>query len=615
MPTAETPRMRAPLAWMARLVLWVRRLPAGRRDVAALVALGIAARGLTAALLRHPGYLDAAYYTAVAQNVARGRGLTEDFIITYLTNPAQVTHPSNLWWLPGASLLLAPFFWLLGAHWWVAELPGMLLTGTLPALGYWLGRDLLGTRRAALGAGLLTLASGFYYPLYDPLPDNFGLYAWAAGGALLLLAQGARGRPRRFALAGLCCGVAHLARAEAPLLLAIGAGLWLWARTSPPAPPLKREGSSGAGGARGAGVGRARPVGSVVAPASGSPSPAAAGEGLGEGAPTGTAPARDDTLVPPPLWSLAAFAGGYLLVMAPWFARNLALVGAPLPPGGLQAAWLRDYNDFFSYQKPVTLATYLAWGPGPIFGSKLAALGRTAGQMAAVMSFVLAPFALVGMWRLRRDVAAWPWLLYTIGVWLALALLFPFPAIYGSVLHSEVAAFPFLNVAAVAGLDAALDWIGRRTGADARRTASRQRVYLGASIALAAALSAFLVVSNAHDWDATAAAYATASRLIVADARTTSPPRLGEGPGERSPIVMVADPANYYLDAGQRAIVLPDQGLATMAAAARRYGARYLVLEPVHSPAQDALWDGRETSPLLTLLLREPGLAVYRWNW
>ena len=52
-----------------------------------------------------------------------------------------------------------------------------------------------------------------------------------------------------------------------------------------------------------------------------------------------------------------------------------------------------------------------------------------------------------------------------------------------------------------------------------------------------------------------------------------------------------------------------------MAAAARRYGARYLVLEPAHSHAQGALWAGREQSPLLTPLLREPGLQVYRWNW
>jgi hypothetical protein len=78
---------------------------------------------------------------------------------------------------------------------------------------------------------------------------------------------------------------------------------------------------------------------------------------------------------------------------------------------------------------------------------------------------------------------------------------------------------------------------------------------------------------------------------------------------------MVADPANYFVDTGQPAIVIPDQGLPVMLAAARRYGARYLVLEPVHSPAQDALWSCRQRTPLLTPLYAGPGLRIYRWNW
>ncbi|HEV7128490.1 MAG TPA: hypothetical protein VGN32_13750, partial [Ktedonobacterales bacterium] len=226
-----------------------QRLTTGWRDVLLLVGLGILARALTAALIHHPGYADAAYYYGVARDVAQGRGLTEEFIFTYLAPARQVVHPSNLYWMPGASLLLVPFFWVFGVHWWVAELPNVLLTGAFPALAYALGRQLGGSRRVAVGAGLLTLASGFYYPLYYPLPDNFGLYGWAAGGALLLMGQsvragsaisaaapsgtlgsssesragagsdgasadGARIRPWRFALAGLGCGLAHLARAE-----------------------------------------------------------------------------------------------------------------------------------------------------------------------------------------------------------------------------------------------------------------------------------------------------------------------------------------------------------------------------------------------------------------
>jgi hypothetical protein len=539
-----------------RLWSWARRLPVARRDLALLVALGILARALTAALMQHPGYLDAAYYYAVARNVAAGRGLTEDFIITYLVPAPQVVHASNLWWMPGASLLLVPFFWVLGSGWWVAQLPNVLLTGTLPALGYLLGRELLGTRRAAVGAGLLTITSGFYYPLYGPMPDNFGLYGWAAGGALLLMTQGTRGHPRRFALAGLCCGVAHLARAEAPLLLLIASVVWVWARRK------------------------------------------------GRGA--------------LPMWSLAALVGLYLVVMAPWFARNLLLVGAPLPPGGLQSAWLRDYDDFFSYGLALTPGSYLAWGIGPILGSKLAVLGVTARELAAVMDFVLAPFALLGIWRLRRHLAALPWLLYTLVAFFALDLVFTFPALYGTVLHSEVAVFPYLNVATVAGLDAAVDWLGRHaTGAEAaRRAAERKRVYLGMAVALSALLSTFLVLANAHAWDATAAAYARAGHIIAADA-AHAPAHQGRGASGagQDVVVMVVDPANYYVDTGQRAIMVPDQGVPTMAAAARRYGARYLVLEPAHSPAQNALWSGTERTPLLTLLWSGPGLKIYRWNW
>jgi Dolichyl-phosphate-mannose-protein mannosyltransferase len=557
-----------------------------QRDMVILVALGILVRGLTAALIQHPGYIDAAYYYAVARNVAAGRGLTEDFIITYLVPALHVVHPSNLWWLPGASLLLVPFFVIFGSAWWVAQLPNVLLTGALPALGYALGRDLLGTRRAALGAGLLTLTSGFYYALYDPMPDNFGLYAWTAGGALFLMSQGARGRPRRFALAGLCCGLAHLARAEAPLLLAVAAIVWWWTRrpTLGSLPLLRRL------------AWRVR--------------------GRDELSPL-SLPASERAYPPLPIWSLAALLGLYALVMAPWFVRNMLLVGAPLPPGGLQGAWLRTYNDFFSYRLTITPSTYFAWGIGSILGSKLHVVIVTAGQLIAVMDFALAPLALLGVWRLRRSVAALPWLLYGIGSYLALTLIFTFPTLYGSALHSMVAIFPFLNVAAIAGLDMVIEWVGRRRGpTSAARTAERRRVYLGIAIALSALLSTFLVLANAHAWDATAASYARAGRIATADAAHFLPlPARGKGVGGLGPVVMVADPANYYVDTGQRAIMLPDQGLPTMLAAAKRYGARYLVLEPAHSPAQNDLWSGKEHTPLLTLLWSGPGLQVYRWNY
>lgn len=570
-------RLPPALPAFAGVVGWLRSLAPERRDGLLLVALGILSRAVIAARVRQPGYIDGAYYYAVARNVALGRGLTEDFIITYLAPAAQVTHPSNLYWMPGASLLLVPFLWVFGIHWWAAEIPNVLLLGALPLLAYALGRELTGTRRVALGAGLLTLTSGFFYPLYGPLSDNFGLYAWAAGGALLLMAQGVRGRPRRFALAGLACGVAHLARPEAPLLLLVAAIVW-WAH-------VRTERAS-----------TGRPYGDATV--------------------DGLIPALSGLLAQARAWwegwhPLFALVGLYLLVMAPWFVRNLLLVGSPLPPGGLSTAWLRGYNDFYSYGLRLTPGSYLAWGAGPILESKLNALLVNAGQLAAVMEWVLAPFALLGAWRLRRDLAALPWLFYGVGAYLALSLVFTFPSTNGSVLHSEIGIFPFLNVAAVVGLDTVIAWVGHRGGAAsaeklAARTAERKRVYLGLAVTLSAILSTFIVAVNAPALNAAGAAYPQAARVVAREAA-----RLGD----RTPVVMVVNPSIYNVVTGQRAIVTPDQDVPVMEAAAIRYGARYLVLEALHSPAQNALWAGTERTPLLTLLWSGPGIRVYRWNY
>jgi hypothetical protein len=297
--------------------------------------------------------------------------------------------------------------------------------------------------------------------------------------------------------------------------------------------------------------------------------------------------------------------------MAPWFARNLLLVASPLPPGGLTTAWLRDYNDFYSFGLTLTPGSYLAWGLGPILGSKLNALLVNAGQLALVMEGVLAPFALLGAWRLRRQLAALPWLLYGLGAYLALSLIFTFPSTNGSIIHSEIAVFPFLNVAAVFGLDAVIEWAGRRGKAArdaqlAARTAQRQRVYLGLAVALSAVLSAFLVLVNAPALNAAGAQYPQAARVVAHEAA-----RLGDP----APVVMVVNPSIYNLATGQRAIVTPDQGVPVMESAAIRYGARYLVLEALHSPAQNALWAGTERTPKLTLLWSGPGIRVYRWNY
>jgi 4-amino-4-deoxy-L-arabinose transferase-like glycosyltransferase len=532
-----------------------------QHDILLLLALGLLVRGATAALFDQPGYIDAAYYYDVAKNLATGHGFTEDFILTYLAPVSSVIHPSNLYWMPLASLLILPFFWLFGVSWHVAQIPNVLLSGSLPVLAYWLGGEIFHSRRYALGGALLTLCAGFYYPFYSVFTDNFGSYAWAAGLALLFLAQGTQGRPRRFALAGLWIGLAHLARADAPLLLVVALAVFAASRLNWWTETTQR---------------------------------------------------------PIPWSALAWLFGLYLLVMLPWFTRNLVVAGSILPGGGTKTIWLTTYNDFFSYQKDLSPQSYLAWGPGNILLSKLQALVQNAFAIAAILEFVPAFFALMGLWKLRRSLLTLPFLLYFLLLYLGLSLVFTFPSLRGTLLHSFIPLVPFLSLATIAGIDSAIARLARRRpGPQAeQRARSRRRVYLAGLILLSSILSAFIIGFNAHTWDNTYHLYQQAGQIALQayrGASTTTNQTSRQGTQKDAlPLVMVTDPPDYYLATGQHAIVLPDQNIAVILQVADRYGANFLLLEALHNPAQDALWEHREHPPRLSLLWSTASAQLYR---
>jgi hypothetical protein len=539
-----------------------------RRDLLFLLALGLLVRAITAALFDQPGYIDAAYYYDVAKNLVTGHGFTEDFILTYLTPAASVVHTSNLYWMPLASLVLVPFFAVFGVSWRVAEIPNVLLSGTLPLLAYWIGWDIFRSRRYSLGAALLTLCAGFYYPLYFIFSDNFGLYAWTAGLALLFIGQGARGRPRRFMLAGFWIGLAHLARPDAPLLLVIA--LMIFASNRFLARRASKEMEASQPGATAL-----------------------------------------------PWYALAGLIACYLIVMAPWFARNLLVAGAILPPGGTKTIWLTTYNDFFSYGKDLSPQTYLTWGLGNILLSKLQALGQNGFAILAMLEFAPAPFAALGMWKLRRSPQAQPFLLYFVLLYLGLSLVFTFPSLRGTLLHSFVPLLPFMSLTIILGLDTVIDWLARRRPSPAgqRRAASRRRVYLAATILLSGVLSCVIIFSNASTWDNTYHLYQQAGKIAAQQYACSANAAHNNGqraPESALPIVMVSDPPDYYLATGQHAISIPDQGIEVVLQVADRYDAAYLLLEPLHSAIQDPLWEQRVHSPRLTLIWSTPQGQLYR---
>jgi len=369
-----------------------------------LLALTLAVRLLTAALVRQPSYTDAYYYAVGARQLYAGQGFSEPFIWNWLGPPEQVPHPGYLYWMP----LTAILGWLglaaLGKSFWAMQAPFVLLSAFLPLVAYGIALDLTGQRKHAALAGLLAVFPGLYAHFFV-LPDNFTPFALAGSLCLWAAGRGLReGQALWFGLAGLAAGFGHLARADGLLLL----GVTLLALLAGPGRKL----------------------------------------------------ALRTCLLP-----LLACLSGYLLVMGPWFARNWLVAGSPLPGAGMQTLFLTSYDDMFSYGAPLTLESYLSWGWGPILQSKAQALLLNL-QRLWVEDFliVLLPFSALGLWKLGRGAGREmlrPFLLYLPLLFLAMTLAFTYPGVRGGLFHSGGALLPFIFAAAGPGLEAAVRWAAR----------------------------------------------------------------------------------------------------------------------------------------------------------
>lgn len=370
---------------------------------------------------QRPGYMDAAYSYDIALNLVQGQGLVEPFLWNYLDDPAGLPHPSHLYWMPLPTLLAWLGLAVLGPSYRAAQMVFALTSALLPLVSYGVALQITGERRRAWLAGLLTIFSGFYV-LYWGHTDNFTPFALAGSLSLVAAWRASQAREpegvwRRFVwglAAGALVGLAHLSRADGPLLL-VAVGL-VWVKSVIP----------------------------------------------------NTCTARS-------YWGLEIVhillvMCGYVGIMMPWFVRNWVVSGAPLSTTGAQTMWLTTYDDLFSYGRELSLQSYLAWGWGNILRSKLDALWLNAQTVLAVFCMVfLFPLVLVGWWRLRRHP------LYRLATWyaalllLAMTFVFTFPGPRGGLFHSGGALLPFVFTAAAVGLDASVDWVAaRRRAWDAR---------------------------------------------------------------------------------------------------------------------------------------------------
>ena len=335
-----------------------------------LYALALVVRVVLIWHFPDPAYPDSFYYVDVARNLAAGHGFNIDLIWIFPevggTIPVDpvLPIPSNAHWMPLASLVQVPFIWLLGATPWASALPFALIGSVAAPLTWAMARDARASDRVALGAGIL-VAVPVLSIVYMVQPDNFSLYQPLVLASLWMGARGLKGSPRSFAAAGLLAGLATLSRNDGLLVLAALGIAFLWDRWRRRAIP----------------------------------------------------------------WS-AAFAcvGLFLVVMAPWWLRQLAVFGSLSPSTASgKVFFIRDIGEWNSITTPATLQHLLGMGIGPLVET------RIGGLVSAVMIYavlvggvVLVPFMVIGGWARRRSLDFGPFFLYA-------GLLFAFSALVSAV--------------------------------------------------------------------------------------------------------------------------------------------------------------------------------------
>jgi len=558
-----------------------------RRDIPLLFFLALAVRLIVAVLVSRPGYMDAAYYAAGAVQLAQGGGLSEPFLWHYLDDPATPPYPGFLYWMPLPSLLAAPFAALFPGSFFALQLPFVLLSALLPLVAYavaWQAMPVLsvvegGVRRRAWAAGLLTLFSGFFSP-YWTLPETFAPFAlfgslalWLAGKRGVEKGEGRRenggwrmenGEWRmdvgRWLLVGLLVGLAHLTRADGILLLPVVILPLLvrpQSRTTFHAPRTTHY------------------VSRLTFDVS-----------------------RFTLHVSRFTFHISRFTFhvsrftlvilGYLLVMTPWFIRNLGLIGAPLSPAGAKTLWLRTYDDMFCHGCDLSLRSYLTWGWGNILRSKLWALGVNLERFLAEDCLVfLLPFVLIGLYRLRRRSPFALSLIYLFLIYLTHSLAFTFPGPRGGFFHASAPVLPFLFVAGAEGLDAVVGWVGRRRRWNLRQA---QVVFTVAMVVAAVAMSGYATVGKLSAWRDADAAYLEIGAW------------LDEQGVPDSTIVMVGNPPGFWYYTHRPAVVVPDSDVETLLMVTDRYGVSYVVLDQNRPASLTEFYIGATSHPRLQLV-------------
>lgn len=555
-----------------------------------LYGLALVVRLALIAIYPDAAYPDSSYYVEVARSVAAGHGLTVPFVWIFAEVGNRIPDvpilpvPSNAHWLPLASFAQVPFILLLGPTGFASALPLALVSATAAPLTWKIAKDAGARPIVGTGAGVLAAipAAG---TVFMGQPENFALLLPLVAATLWLVTRGLNGSAWSFAFAGLLAGLASLARNDGVLLMGAIGLVWLGDRVRWWLVDRRNRAAVTAG------------VGAAVGGGS-SPTPPEAP------ASTGSPAVRRPVSVLAAVGSVALF----LVVMGPWWLRQLATFGSISPTSSNGAAmWIRTISEWNSITADPTFGRFLAQGPGPILASRLGGLAAALANFAVVIcSVVLLPLAIVGAWGRRRSIDFAPWFVYAAVVFAGATILYPLHVPGGAFIHSAIGLAPYAYILGLEGVLAVVAFVARRR--PTWREESAGRVFVWATVVFVALTAVPFGYATMRAWDAE-----RQPRVALA----AEIDRLGVAPDDR---LLSIDAAGMHYWTGRPGVVTPNDPIGTIESVARAYGIRWLVLErdavasslaPVLEGTDRPTWIG---APVFTVPAADggpPRLALY----
>jgi len=495
------------------------------RTPIALFVLALAVRLALIAIYPDPAYPDSYYYVDVARAIAAGHGLNVPFIWIFaevgnrIPDVPTLPVPSNAHWLPLASLVQVPFIAVLGPTAVASALP-LAIIGSLAAPLTWaIARDVRAEPIVVVAAGVLSAVPAAA-TVFMAQPENFAIMHPLVAAALWCTARGLKGDGRAYAFAGLLAGLASLGRNDGVFLGAAIGLVWVGDRI--------RSWRSRRGRGSWAHVQDSRPI------------------------------------------SVAAAAGClalFLLVMAPWWVRQVAVFGSISPTSSSGAAlWIRSISEWNSITAHPSLQRFLDQGVGPIVGSRLFGLQAAIGNFVVVIgSVVLVPFMVLGAIGRARSHDFAPWFMYTGVVFVTATFLYPLHVPGGAFIHSAIGLAPHAAILSIEGVLILIGWIAARRRTWDERSASN--VLAWGVVVIVVGTAAVFGRAVQERWDET-----RQPRIALASALD----RLGVPATDR---LLSIDAAGFTYWTGRPGVVTPDDPIETIEAVARAYEIRWLIVE------------------------------------